>query len=122
MRTRLLPAFLALAVSVVAQAPKGDAPARLVLSAAELKTKRVSTVPPVYPPQARRAHVTGTVRLSVIVSKEGTIVGCTPIKGHRLLVQAAIDSVRQWKYKPSLLNGEPVEVSSEVDVTFTLSY
>ena len=61
------------------------------------------------------------MRLKAVISKDGRIQNLTLISGHPLLVQAAIDAVRQWTYKPTVLNGNPVEVDTEIDVTFRLS-
>jgi TonB family protein len=76
---------------------------------------------PVYPPIAHQARVQGTVVLSAVISTEGSIETLTLKSGHPMLVQAAIDAVKQWKYKPYLLNNEPVEVDTEIRVNFTLS-
>jgi len=78
-------------------------------------------VEPVYPPLARNARVQGQVVLTAIISKDGTIQDVRVLGGHPLLVQAALDAVRQWRYKPYLLNGEPVEVETTVTVNFTLT-
>jgi TonB family protein len=80
-----------------------------------------STVPPVYPPIARAAHVTGTVVLQALISKDGNVRALSVISGPPMLYGAAIDAVRQWHYKPYLLNGEPVEVDTHVTVNFSLS-
>ena len=80
----------------------------------------VQRVEPVYPPLARAARVQGTVRLSVNIGKDGHIQAITLITGHPLLVQAAQDAVRQWVYRPMLLNGNPVDVTTEVSVVFAL--
>ena len=76
---------------------------------------------PVYPPLAKQARIQGTVELSAVISKEGRIMELKVVKGHPLLLQAAMDAVKLWTYKPTLLNGEPVEVSTTIDVNFTLS-
>ena len=78
-------------------------------------------VQPVYPPLARQARVQGTVLLRAIISREGRIENLQVISGHPLLVQAAIDAVSRWRYRPCYLNGEPVEVETEVTVNFTLT-
>ena len=75
---------------------------------------------PVYPPLARQARIQGTVRLEADISKDGTIENLKVISGHPLLIQAALDAVKQWRYQPTLLNGVPVEVVTTVDVNFTL--
>lgn len=83
--------------------------------------KLIRQVPPVYPPLAKQARVSGVVQLKVIIGKDGAVKEVTAISGHPFLRQAAIDAVRQWIYQPTLLNGEPTEVSTEVAVNFTLS-
>jgi protein TonB len=81
----------------------------------------IRQVKPSYPPRARQARISGVVRFSATISKTGTIENLTLLSGHPLLVQAAQDAVRQWVYKPTLLNGEAVEVLTTIDVNFTLS-
>jgi periplasmic protein TonB len=81
----------------------------------------VNRVQPIYPPLARQTRISGTVRLHAIISKDGTIQQLEVITGHPLLQQAALDAVRQWRYQPTLLNGEPVEVDTTIDVIFSLN-
>lgn len=81
----------------------------------------IRKVTPTYPPLAKQARVSGTVRFTAIISKDGTIQQLQLINGHPLLVQSAQDAVKQWLYRPTLLNGEPVEVVTQIDVNFTLS-
>ena len=76
---------------------------------------------PVYPPLAKAARVQGTVKFEAQIAKDGTIQNLHLISGPPLLVQAAMQAVQQWQYKPTLLNGEPVEVITTIDVNFTLS-
>ncbi|MCU1330212.1 MAG: TonB family protein [Bryobacterales bacterium] len=76
---------------------------------------------PSYPPLAKAARVQGTVRLTAIVGTDGTIRNLRLISGPPLLVQAALQTVATWRYQPTLLNGVPVDVVTEVDVNFTLS-
>jgi periplasmic protein TonB len=78
-------------------------------------------VQPTYPPLARTARVQGSVLLAAVIGKDGAIQNLHVISGHPLLTQAALDAVRQWKYRPYILNGEPVEVDTQVTVNFTLS-
>jgi protein TonB len=73
-----------------------------------------------YPAAARKLRIQGMVRLEAIISKDGTVENLAVISGHQLLNQAAIDAVKQWRYQPTMLNGEPVEVITTVDVTFRL--
>ena len=83
--------------------------------------KIVKRVQPVYPSEALKERIAGTVQLHVIVAKDGTIEQIEVISGHPLLLQAALDAVRQWTYQTTLLNGEPVEVDTTIDVVFSLS-
>ena len=78
-------------------------------------------VTPVYPAEAKKAHVQGKVRLEIEVATDGTVANISLIEGPPELVQSAVDAVRQWVYKPTLLNGEPVEVATTVDVNYTLA-
>jgi protein TonB len=78
-------------------------------------------VQPAYPPLARSVRIQGPVVLRAIISKAGTIENLQVLSGHPLLVQAAIDAVKQWRYRPYSLNGEPVEVETQVTVNFILS-
>lgn len=81
----------------------------------------INQVRPEYPPLAKQARVQGTVTFGVTIAKDGTISNLNLIGGPPLLVQAAMQAVQQWQYKPTLLNGQPVEVVTTIDVNFTLS-
>lgn len=81
----------------------------------------INKVQPVYPPLARQTRVFGTVKLHAIIAKDGTVQQLEVLSGHPLLVQSALDAVRQWRYRPTLLNGEPVEVDTTIDVIFSLN-
>ena len=76
---------------------------------------------PVYPGPARAMRVQGSVVLRAIISKSGTIENLEALSGHPLLIPAAIEAVKQWRYRPYVLNGEPVEVETRVTVNFILS-
>ena len=80
----------------------------------------VKKVEPVYPEDARKARVSGLVRFTVIVNRDGTIRNIQLVSGHPLLVDAAKDAVAQWVYRPTSLDGHPVEVITTVDVNFVL--
>jgi protein TonB len=84
------------------------------------EAKLIRRITPVYPPLARQARVTGVVRVEATIGKDGKIAKVSALSGPPLLRQAATDSVRQWIYQPSLLNGQPVEVVTQVDVSFNL--
>ena len=94
---------------------------RIVQGGRVQEANRINDVKPTYPPLARQARVAGTVRLHAIIAKNGTIQELQVISGHPLLIQAALDAVRQWRYRPTLLNSEPVEVDTTIDVIFTLN-
>ena len=94
---------------------------RIVLGGFVQDAKIINKVIPPYPPLARQARISGTVRFTAIIARDGTIQNLTLLSGHPLLVQAATDAVRQWRYRPTLLNGEPVEVIAPIEVIFTLN-
>jgi len=77
--------------------------------------------PPPYPPLARMARIQGTVVLQAIIGKDGTVQDLKVLSGHPLLVRAAVDAVKTWRYQPTLLNGDPVDVLTEISVNFTLA-
>jgi len=81
--------------------------------------KLIIQSPPRYPELARQARIQGTVRLRAVIAKDGTIEQLDAISGHPLLVSAAIDAVKQWRYAPTLVNGEPVEVETIINVVFS---
>jgi TonB family protein len=81
----------------------------------------VSQVRPAYPPDAKQARIQGTVKFDVVIGKDGHVQNIQLVSGHPMLAQAAMDAVKQWVYKPTLLNGNPVDVITVVDVNFTLS-
>jgi protein TonB len=83
--------------------------------------KLVNKVQPSYPPLARQTRISGTVRLHAIIGKDGSVTQLEVMSGHPLLVQAALDAVRQWRYQPTTLNGDAVEVDTTIDVIFSLN-
>ena len=78
-------------------------------------------VRPVYPSMARSARITGTVRMKAVIGTDGTIKNLIAVSGHPMLVDAAMNAVRQWVYKPTVLDGKLVEVNTEIVVHFGLS-
>jgi len=104
----------------VPPAAKKQVPVVLRSSVVEA-AKLIYAPKPDYPRIAQMAHVQGTVKLEALISADGTIQGLKVIGGHPLLVQAAVDTVARWRYQPTLLNGEAVEVQTEIDVVFTLA-
>jgi protein TonB len=101
--------------------PKVATPQRVRVSAGVTSGLLIRKVNPVYPPLARQARISGTVVLRAVIGKDGSIQNLSLVSGHPMLAPAAIDAVKQWKYKPYLLNGEPVEVDTEIQVNFTLA-
>jgi protein TonB len=101
--------------------PKVATPQRVRVSQGVSAGLLVRKVNPNYPPLARQARIQGQVLLQAEISKDGSIQNLRLISGHPMLAPAAIEAVKQWKYKPYLLNGEPVEVETQVQVNFTLS-
>jgi TonB family protein len=81
----------------------------------------VKKVDPIYPPLAKQARIQAVVVLKVVISKSGDVENIQLVSGHPMLAPAAIEAVKQWKYTPYLLNGDPVEVETKVTVNFTLS-
>jgi len=81
----------------------------------------IRKVQPNYPQLAKTARVQGNVQLAALIGKDGTIQNLHVLSGHPLLTQAALDAVKQWRYKPYILNGEPVEVDTQITVIFSLS-
>jgi len=96
-------------------------PKRVRISQGVTKGLLIQRIEPKYPPLALAAHIWGQVVLKAIISKQGEIKELQLVSGHPMLVPAAIEAVTQWRYRPYLLNGEPVEVESTVTVTFQLS-
>jgi TonB family protein len=84
--------------------------------------KLIQQPKPRYPPDAKELHIQGVVKLEAWIAKDGTIKNLTVISGEPVLAAAAMDAVRQWVYQPTLLNGAPVDVDTEIDVNFTLAY
>src|ERR1700693_3290985 len=101
--------------------PKVATPQRVRVSLGVSQGLLIKKVQPAYPPLARQARIQGTVLLQAEISKDGAIETLRLISGHPMLAPAAIEAVKQWRYKPYMLNGEPVAVETQVQVNFTLS-
>jgi protein TonB len=101
--------------------PKVATPQRVRVSTGVATGLLLRKVQPNYPPLAKAARIQGHVLLQAEISKDGTIQNLQLISGHPMLAPAAIEAVKQWRYKPYLLNGEPVAVETQVDVIFSLS-
>jgi len=96
-------------------------PGKIRVGGGVMQAKLISQARPVYPPEAKAARIQGVVRLSAVIGKDGTVQNLEVISGHPLLVPAALEAVQQWRYETTLLNGEPVEVMTQIDINFTLS-
>jgi protein TonB len=101
--------------------PKVATPQRVRVSQGVTQGLLIRKVQPNYPPLARQARIQGQVLLQAEISRDGTIENLHLISGHPMLAPAAIEAVKQWRYKPYILNGEPVEVETQITVNFTLS-
>jgi periplasmic protein TonB len=106
--------------SVLPPPPKPVAPQRIKQGGNVTAASIITQTRPVYPPLARQARIQGNVVLHAIIDKEGKVAQLEVVSGHPLLVQSALDAVKQWRYKPTLLNGDPVEVDTTITVTFTM--
>lgn len=101
--------------------PKVATPQRVRVSQGVSQGLLIRKINPTYPPLARQARIQGQVLLQAQISKDGSIENLQLISGHPMLAPAAIEAVKQWRYKPYMLNGEPVAVDTQVVVNFTLS-
>ncbi len=102
------------------ETPQAAAPP-IAVSKGVQEAMLIDKVTPSYPPIAVRARVEGVVRLTALISREGRVTQLQALSGHPLLIPAAIEAVKQWRYRPTLLSGVPMEVVTQVDVKFTLS-
>jgi TonB family protein len=95
-------------------------PQRVTISGDAIERQCLRNVQPIYPELAKQAHIQGEVRLRIVIDKQGRVSDAILISGHPLLVPAALDAVKQWEYTPTLLNGRPAEVATEVRIAFTM--
>jgi protein TonB len=103
------------------QAPAAERPRRIVIGGNVTQAKITHQVTPIYPPIAKSAHLRGTVVLHCIIGTDGSTQQVEYKSGPPLLMKAAMDAVRQWRYQPTLLDGRPVEVDTTVSVIFSLA-
>jgi protein TonB len=108
-------------VPVPALAKTSPVPQRVRIATRVAEANLIHDVAPTYPPEAGRARIEGTVVLQAVIGKDGSVQDVQVESGLPILAQAAIDAVKQWRYRPYLLNGEPVEVDSRITINFTLS-
>jgi len=100
--------------------PPKATPARIRVGGNVQAAKMVRQIMPVYPPIAKTAHISGTVVLHAVIAKDGSVEDLQYVSGPPLLMKAAMDAVKQWRYQPTQLNGDPVEVDTTISVVFTL--
>jgi protein TonB len=107
--------------SVPTAVPKVATPQRVRVSQGVSQGLLVHKVTPQYPPLAKQARIQGVVVLQALIGKDGSIQNLHVVSGHPMLTNAALEAVKEWKYKPYYLNGEPVEVGTTINVNFSLS-
>jgi len=113
-----LPTGMDIAISVLPPLPKPvTKPPRVSVMMDGYLTRRVQ---PEYPSPARQARVQGPVEIAAVISRQGTIENLQVLSGHPMLIPAALNAVRQWRYRPYILNGDPIEVNTRITVTFSL--
>lgn len=114
-------AAIALVLAIFAGGTEAqDGPKRVRIGGDVQQAKLVKNSAPVYPILAKRARIEGTVRLQVIVAKDGTVQKVEVMSGHAVLAQSAVEAVQKWRYKPTEMNGEAVEVVTSIDIVFKL--
>jgi len=109
--------------SIIGSLPSPDAPQtqRLLVGANVQQAKLIEQPKPAYPPLAKQARISGHVLLNAVIGKDGAVRNLVVASGHPLLVPAAMEAVKQWVYQPTIFNGEPVEVMTQIDVNFALN-
>jgi TonB family protein len=118
---RLLAPLLLLTIFACPASSQEADPHHVLVGQSAMASQIISKVAPIYPPLARQAHIQGVVVLKAQISKSGDVENLQLVSGHPVLGPAAIEAVKQWKYKPYLVDGEPVEVETNVTVNFTLA-
>jgi len=106
---------------LLAKTPDPTPVRRMRVASRVAEANLIHDVPPQYPPEAGRERIEGTVMLMAVIGKDGSVLDVKVESGLPLLAQAAIEAVKQWRYKPYLSNGEPVEIDSRITINFTLS-
>jgi protein TonB len=101
--------------------PEPQPPQRIEVSAEVQQGKLLVAIPPAYPSVAKQSRIQGKVRLEAVIAKDGTLSEINVLEGHPLLIPAAIEAVTKWRYRPTFLNGNPVEVHTLIDVNFRLT-
>lgn len=114
----ILAAILIISGVAHAQEPDASAPPKARIAGGVMAGQILTKVQPVYPADARAAHVSGTVVMHAIIARDGTVKNLQVISGPEMLRASAVEAVSQWTYRPYTLNGEP----TEVDTTITVNY
>ena len=91
------------------------------VSASEMQDHKLTGAPPAYPIEAKQQRIQGVVKLSAVINKDGMVENLKAVSGPKELQQSSLDAVRQWTYKPYLVNGSPVEVETTINVTYALA-
>jgi protein TonB len=120
-RFLIVPDFDQIAKSA-AKRREGEPAKRITIGGNVQAARLVKRVPPTYPTVAREEHLAGTVKMHAIIGKDGSVQSLRVFSGKCSLARASVDAVRQWRYQPTLLNGMPVEVDTQIDVIFSLSW
>jgi len=111
-----------IAVTSSVPAPPPVPPRAITVGGKVQEAKLTARIQPIYPPIAVQTRIQGDVVLHAVIGKDGSVAELEVVSGHPLLLRAALDAVRQWRYQPTLLNGEPVEVETTITVSFVLSH
>ena len=118
-RNKIIPSDYDDGVNVIIYDP-ASVPQRIRVEGSVQDSRLVEKIAPVYPPRTEEdVHEAGVVQLAVVVGKDGIVKDVHPLAGPELLTDSAMEAVRQWRYRPTLLNGIPVEVQTTVEVSFT---
>ncbi len=121
MALRLAALMLVVSVLLPTAVAQVSAQPRVRVSPGVMWGSLLKRVNPTYPPLARQARIQGTVILKIRINRSGKVENVALESGHPMLAPAAIEAVKQWEYQPPLLNGEPIDVETTVQVSFTLS-
>jgi len=96
------------------------APTRVRVSQGVMKSLILKKVDPKYPKEARNQHIEGAVIMGIVIGKTGDVSELRVISGNELLVPSAVEAAKQWKYRPYLFNGQPVEIESQITINYQL--
>jgi len=95
-------------------------PRRIRVGGQVMQAKLIHQVAPKYPKEAKKKHIKGTVRVEIVVDRDGKVIETNVLSGDPLLAKAATEALLEWRYQPTLLNREPIQVLTEVDINFKL--